>query len=401
VLRVFSQLTFENNFPRLHWSFHSQALRKPRKTFDCQIFIIAFFHELNWLIRDLKDATGCYQPPNVNTFQNKWLWRKSFCSRVTFDEFRVRKRTCEFQRLAHHTLDGFVCCVMLNSTLHFRTKSLTWAEHKRRERNICKKSEHTHTYTHEKLLKQKRNFFPTWLHHFSFVLWQWTARHFTLKTNRTRVSISRTKSKQHGCVCAFFMLAIFSFCIHWYVWFFWFSLLLFFVLCCHSRIMSKNGPANHLSRARSSRIFLWPIFSPGRGWGDHHLWCYGFCEVNNTNFPFNFKRCRCQRVPATEVYFYTDQIIRFQMKNHCDARNIFFFGSSSKYRAHSITNSFFYLVLLHNMNFIRNRASIKRLLYKGKARTRTHKLKDTFHRGTFIFSRQRDDTRVKVGSTYG
>jgi len=53
------------------------------------------------------------------------------------------------------------------------------------------------------------------------------------------------------------------------------------------------------------------------------------------------------------------------------------------------------------MNFIKYEQDFKQILFKGKAKTKAGKDKDTFHRGMYIFSRDLDDVRFKVGLSYG
>ena len=53
------------------------------------------------------------------------------------------------------------------------------------------------------------------------------------------------------------------------------------------------------------------------------------------------------------------------------------------------------------MNFISNRSDIKNLLLKGFRKTKHNRMKKTYHRGLYVFSRELHDPRVKIGQAFG
>ena len=53
------------------------------------------------------------------------------------------------------------------------------------------------------------------------------------------------------------------------------------------------------------------------------------------------------------------------------------------------------------MNFIENETNFKKLLVSGTRKTKRGETKDTYYRGMYIFSRDLDDVRFKVGLAWG
>lgn len=53
------------------------------------------------------------------------------------------------------------------------------------------------------------------------------------------------------------------------------------------------------------------------------------------------------------------------------------------------------------MNFTENQKKFQQILYKGDGKTKSGKNKKLYHRGVYIFTREEDDRRYKIGMAFG